>query len=169
MSKTKTMALAGLLVALLLVSVTQARAETVKYKLTAYGTKSEAIPVGDVEGHYIGVYEGRGLALFENGEVATYLIRCTWDYIKGQGTNQGYVQLTYEDGSTTVAKFQGAGTKVEGRTLYKSKGEYIKGTGRFKGIQGHYSYSGKRITPYSKETKGDTYAEVTATYTLPSK
>jgi hypothetical protein len=101
--------------------------------------------------------------------VATYLIRCTWDYINWQGTNQGYVQYTYEDGSTTVAKFQGALTRVEGRTLLKSKGEYIKGTGRFKGIQGHYSYSGKSITPYSKETKGDTYAEVTATYTLPSE
>jgi hypothetical protein len=49
------------------------------------------------------------------------------------------------------------------------KGEYIKGTGRFQGIKGSSTFSGKYITPYGKETKGDVVMDVTGTYTLPSK
>jgi len=53
--------------------------------------------------------------------------------------------------------------------LIKGEGKYTKGTGRFKGIKGTISFTGRYITPYSKETKGDMYIEVTSTYTLPSQ
>ena len=99
--------LAGILVigAWLLVSVTQAAAETVKkWRTTAYITKVEVIPIVDVEGHMVGIYERRGVAISEDGEVAAHLSRGAFDYIKGQGSDQGYSQLTFKDGSTTVIK-----------------------------------------------------------------
>jgi hypothetical protein len=156
-----------------LVSATPAGAETVKFKLSTYLVKLEWSPVGDAEGHVIGFFSRRGLAFIENGEVATYSNRGTFDYTKGEGSYEGYSKLTYEDGSTTVQKFKGTATKIEG-TKYKSSkgtGEYIKGTGRFEGIKGTVSFAGKNIMPYSKEkgTCGDSYYDVTGKYTLPSK
>ena len=40
----------------------QVTAETVNQKVTSYVVKMEAIPVPDVEGHFTGIYERRGLA-----------------------------------------------------------------------------------------------------------
>ena len=156
----------------LLMPVTQAAAETVKkYKVTSYLTKVEVIPIVDVKGHIVGIYERRGVAIFEDGEVAAYLTRGTFDYIKGQGSHQGYSQLTFKDGSTNMVKYQGTTTIAPGEKLasIKGKGEYIKGTGRFKGIKGSVSYSGKLVTPLSKETKGDLVVDIIGTYTLPSQ
>ena len=160
-----------LIAASLHVPATQALAEDVKYKLTCYLTKVEAIPVGDVEGHFILVYERRGVAIFEDGECAAYLTRGTADLTKHQGPIEGYCQLTYKDGSTTIAKHEGNMSISPGEKLpsLKGKGEWVRGTGKFEGIKGNFSYSGKYITPYSKETKGDVYFEVTGSYTLPSK
>jgi hypothetical protein len=166
--------LVGILVisAWLLASVTQAGEKIVKKaKVTSYVIKVEVIPVPDVEGHIVGLYERRGVSVSEDGEVAAYHARGTFDFIKYQGPFQGYCQLTYKDGSTTISKYQGTMTLTPGEKLptYTGKGEYIKGTGRFQGIKGNVSFSGKYITPYRKETKGDVVMDVTRTYTLPSK
>jgi hypothetical protein len=166
---------ATIVASVLLVTVsffaTQALAEDVKFRVTCYLTKVEAIPVGDVEGHVILVYERRGVAILENGECAAYLTRGTADLTKHQGPFQGYCQLTYKDGSTTISKHESTMSISPGEKLpsLKGKGEWIKGTGKFQGIRGSFSFTGKYITPYSKETKGDVYIELTGTYTLPSK
>ena len=168
-------ALIGALViaAWFLVSVTQAMAETktVKYKATSYVTKAEFMPVFDEKGHVIGMLERRGVAVFETGEVAAYLMRATFDLIKRQGPVQGYSQVTYKDGSTTVYKWQSnLSLPPEWKLGFvEGKGEYIIGTGRFKGIKGTVSWTGRYITLPGKETKGDMYKEVTSTYTLPSQ
>jgi len=151
---------------------TQAGAETVKkLRVTSYITKMEVLPILDVEGHVVLIYERRGVAVFEDGETAAYLTRGTADFIKGNGPFQGYSQLTYKDGATTTVKYQGNLTTPAGEKLavYSGKGEYIKGTGRFDGIKGSVSFSAKYVTPLTKETKGDVVMEVTQTYTLPSK
>ena len=166
---------ATIVASVLLVTVsffaTQAVAKDVKFSVTCYFTKVEAMPVGDVEGHFISVYEQRGVAIFENGECAAVLIRGTGDVTKGHGTFQSYSQLTYKDGSKTISKAEAnvAISPGEKQPSLKGKGEWIKGTGKFQGIRGGFTFSGKYITPYSKETKGDSYFEVTGTYTLPSK
>ena len=149
----------------------QAKAETVKWRITSYFIKMEAIPVPDVEGHFVGMYERRGLATFEDGEVRSYHTRGTFDSIKGQGPFQGYTTLTAKDGSETMVKYEGALTMPPGEKLatLSGKGEYIKGTGRFQGIKGEVSFSGKYITPYGKDTKGDQVVNATGTYTLPSQ
>jgi len=163
-----------ILIALLIaMPVTQVVAETVKKaKITSYITKTEAIPFPDVKGHIVGVVEKRGVAVFEDGEVAAYHGQFRFDYIKQQGGSfQGYVQLTFKDGSTTLAKVQGTQTLTPGEKLptVAGKSEYIKGTGRFQGIKGNVSFIGKSITPYGGETKGDMVMDLTSTYTLPSK
>jgi len=161
-----------LIAALILVPATPARAETVKFKYTTQITKMEYVPLLDVKGHIVYVYERRGVAIFEN-EVAAVTITGTGEFTKGEGSIMGYTQIIYEDGSTTLAKF--TGTKVfapDGKLrVYKEmKGEYVNGTGRFEGIKGNLSLSGREITSYTKdETKQDNWIEVTATYTLPKK
>jgi hypothetical protein len=151
------------------VSITDAVAKTVKYKITSYIVKAEHILVPDTEKHAIGIYERRGVAIYENGETAAYHSRGTFDFVKGSGPFQGYTNLKYKDGSTTIIKYQGKMTmnpSSKSRTL-TGKGEYIKGTGRFEGIKGNVSFSGKYITPYTADkTKGDTVFDNTATYSI---
>ena len=166
----------GILVimAWLLGSVTQTLAETKKYRLVAQFSKVEFMPVGDVEGHFLGVLEFRGL-VFVDGEVGVCVGWTQVDLIKGIGPAQGYYKVTYEDGSTTTTKHHfTAKIAPDGKTgLYEDgKGEFMMGTGRFAGIKGTDSYTGKRFLPISaglKEARGDFICEGTMTYTLPSK
>ena len=165
----KIIALTALLMALLLMSLTQARAETVEEKgrIAYHITKAEASQVGDVPGHVVGVAEARGLSFIENGKIATYFAVFTFDYTKGSGTHETYGIATYEDGSTTVTKGQGTTTAAEGGkySLFKGTFEYISGSGRFEGIKGSGDYSGKRVT--SLAAGADCYTDYTGTYTLP--
>jgi len=158
--------------ALLLVPATQARAKSEKVEGRAITqiTKIHVINVGDVDGHVIGVFERRGLG-FINGEVPTYLNRGMFNYTKGKGTAEGYVTYTYEDGSTTVAKWEGtvAPTKDK-RSAGKGTYSYIGGSGRFEGIKGGGSWTSMRYTPLTKEeTKSDVIVNFTGTRTMPKK
>lgn len=166
--------LIGILVisAWVLGSFIQAGAETLRIKVSSYSTQVEVIQVGDMEGHIIMPHTRRGLAFFENGDVATYTCWAMGDLIKGKGTADGYTMFTFEDGSTIVYKFKGIWEPgPRGFPVGKGTGEFTKGTGRYEGIKGGLTWSGKFYTGYSKEkgTLGDSVLEVTATYTLPQK
>ena len=158
--------------ALLLVPATQARAKSEKVEGRSFTqiTRIHVIKVGDVDGHVIGVFERRGLGSV-NGEVAKYLNRGMFDYIKGKGTAEGYTTYTFEDGSTTVAKFQGTVTPTKDkRSTAKGTYSYIGGSGRFEGIKGGGSWTVMRYTPYTaEETKGDVIVNFTGTRTMPKK
>jgi len=158
--------------ALLLMPATQAEAKTVKYKIIAPLTRVEWIAVPDVERHSVALYERRGVVIYENGETAAYHTRGTADNIKGLGSFHGYSDIVLKDGSTQIFEYTGTTTLAPGekqRTM-KGEGKYIKGTGRFEGIQGLTSFIGKYVTPYTKDTtKGDAVIDVTTTYTMPKK
>ena len=161
-----------LIAALLLLPTTQAEAKTVKLRIFSYITKVELIAVPDVEGHVVLVYERRGVAIFDNGETAAYHTRGTADSIKGQGSYHGYSNFLYKDGSTTMSEYTGKMTLAPGEKLpsLKGEGKYIKGTGRFEGIKGEASFTGKYVAPYTKDkTKGENVVDVTGNYTLPKK
>ena len=133
---------------------------------------NEVIPIADVEGHVIAAGIRRGLAFFENGDVATYTNWGTADLIKGRGSNNGYTMFTFEDGSTIFYAVKGIyepGPKGFG--VGKGMGEFTRGTGKYEGITGSLTWSSKFYTNYSKEkgTFGDFSLEITATYTLPQK
>ena len=153
-------------------SFIQAAAETSNIKVTSYSTQVEIIQVGDIEGHILMPHTRRGLAFFENGDVATYTCWATADLIKGKGTADGYTMLAFEDGSTIVYKFKAIWEPgPRGFAVGKGTGEFTKGTGRYEGIKGDLTWSGKYYTSYSKEkgTLGDSVIEAKATYALPRK
>ncbi len=168
MTKSKKMALTGLLVALLLVSVTQARAATMKFRTVFFHTRVETSEVGDVEGHNLHLGESTGLASLETGEVAVFKARWFADYTKGAGTVPvAYFRLTFEDGSTI--DFKGLYTarpdpKGEG-TLFEGTEEAYQGSGRYAGIKGTGTSTGRRVVPLGAQAQ--CYWDYVLTYTLP--
>jgi hypothetical protein len=150
--------------------VTRADAETVKGKMIQYVTKMDMVPIPDVENHFSVLAERRGVVIMEDGETAAFHSSYTMDSIIGQGGSfKGYTTATFADGSTQVTKWEGTGTGEKLPSI-KGTGEYIKGTGRFEGIKGTLTFTGKSITPYTKdETKGDKIFEGTSVYTVPKK
>ena len=156
---------------LMLVHAAQAGEKNMTYKIASYITKMEVFQIPNMKGHIIGVMERRGVAIHKNWETAAYHSHLTFDSLKGQKASfSGYANLIFADGSTTISKFTGTAPELKGKKIIKGTGEYIKGTGRFEGIKGKLSFSGKYITPYTKDTtKGDMVLEVTSTYSLPKK
>jgi len=148
-----------------------AGAETMKGRIVFHYVKVEVIQVGDVAGHVIGVAEARGLYFDDiKKEVGTYSNRVMFDYINGSGTHWGYDLRTYEDGSTMVTKFEGTTMAGEGGiSSFKGTGSFIKGTGRYEGIQGGTSYAGKRLAPLTPGGPADCYADFTGSYTVPGR
>lgn len=142
-----------------------------KYYAQIYGfflIKAEFNPFPDVEGHIIGFYERRGVAIFENGETGAYHTTGTFDYIKGNGEFNGYSTITYKDGSTTTSKYTGSMVrKPDQLPTYSGRGEFTKGTGKCAGIKGNITYDAVYVTPYDKETKGDALIKAKGSYTLP--
>jgi hypothetical protein len=157
----------------LLVVVTQAGAETMKAKSSNNMVKMEAVPIGDVPAHHIGVGIRDGLAFFEGGEVSALKTFLTWDLIgrKG-GLVQGYSLFTFVDGSTiNTTVRQEYEPDPEGRFTWNIKftGQIVKGTGRFEGIKGTLSGTGKRFKTEKGELMGKQAQDWTFIYTLPPK
>jgi hypothetical protein len=129
--------------------------------------KAEAVEIGDVPGHVLGVAEARGLAFPDNGEVAAYAVKVTFDYVNGTGPHRGYATATFEDGAMVAYRFEGTTEEVGGgkTSEFEGKYTYLKGTGRFEGIQGGGSYTGRRLTPLTEGA--DCYSDGIGSYTLP--
>jgi hypothetical protein len=156
---------------LFLPSITSA--ETRKFRKYNYLTKMHVIPIEFAKAPANAIMERRGVAVFEDGEVATYLMRGSAKLTPKGGTAEGFSQFTFNDGSTSVVKWQAQLSKKEGEKLrtITAKGKYVSGTGRLKGIQGSVTFTGKYVTPYSKEkgTLGDLVGDGISNYTLPAK
>ena len=154
-----------------LLMVFPAGAETLKFRVFNYYTKMEVIPVGFANAPANAVMEKRGLANFEDGEVAIFLGRGAFKVTPQGGAGSGFTQLTFNDGATLVYDWEIKAVKSEETQLNiaKGTGKIIQGTGRFAGIQGEIAINGQGVTPFNDETKGDAYFDVTAKYSLPSK
>jgi hypothetical protein len=149
-------------------SAIQAGAETLNYKFYLYTSKVESAPVGDVEGHNLGLLWRGGFFQFENGEVAGASTVVAYDFIGQSGTFYEYITITFKDNSTIILKIQGGMGKGHEAP---ATGEIVKGTGRFEGIKG--SRTLKSPPSFLPLVKGEAlrkeYGEGTMTYTLPSK
>lgn len=153
--------------------ITQAGAQstTTKFKMVSHMTKVEIVPAGDEKGHVLGIVVRGGVALFENGEVATVTAVLPLDGIVGKtGTFDTYTTTLFSDGSTWVTKTKGTIERSpDGKSAFtKQTGEFVKGTGKYEGIKGTFTLTGTQYGP-SEVGKGDWIGEGTATYTLPSK
>ena len=154
----------------ILASAIQSGAETMKCRNAGTATKNETIPVGDEEGHVLGLQIAEGLAFFENGEIAKMRSHAVYDTIPGKGGQAiTYHIYTFEDGSTIVIRNQQLLVPdTSGKVSSKTTGELIKGTGRFEGIKGTTSSTGRNFRGSKGEATRGTN-DVTFTYTLPSK
>ena len=159
----------GLLVAIfLLIPFSQAVAATMKFRTVMFHKNAQVIKVSDIEGHIMAVAELTGLASLDTGEMAVATVSAFADYIKGNGTAQGYIRLSFEDGSTIDYKYLHTTEALpDGKTsLFKSKSvEITQGTGKYAGIQGEGSFTGKRIAPFG--TGAQLFLDTTLTYRLP--
>jgi len=150
-------------------SVPQAGAETLKCKMVITRTVDKSVPVSDQEGHVLGAQVLEGLSLFDNGEVAKTRIEAVYDQGGATMQSMGYNMWTFEDGSTIMGRFQRTAVPDKsGTQAAKASTELIKGTGRFAGIKGTSSSTGKNFLP-GKDEAMRVYNEVTFTYTLPGK
>ena len=152
-------------------SAIQAGAETMSYKSYSYVLKAEDVPIGDVDGHTVGLSIRKAFYVFESGEVATTNSVATRDLIKGTGPSVQYTTITFADGSTIIIKSQGmgGGTASSPQASGGLTSEIIKGTGRFDGIKGTQS-TRIRFLPVEKGEGGPKgIGEGVISYTLPSK
>lgn len=144
-------------------------AETLEWRTGFTLHKVEPLEVGDTPGHVIGVGESRGMAFFAGGETAIAVNRFTFDYTGNNGPYRAYLLLTFEDGSTITARMEGsAAADSNGKvTLFKGSQSFLRGTGRFAGIRGGGSHTGKRFTPL--DSGAGLYFDFTADYSLASR
>jgi hypothetical protein len=162
----------GILVisAWVLASFAQAGAETMKCRSVETQIKNEQIAVNDEPRHVLGMQITEGLAVFENGEIAKRRCRGIYDTIAEKGGQWIiYSIFTFEDGSTIVLKFQRLRVTDQGGNLTTTDtSDLIKGTGRFEGIKGTISATGKTF-PGSEGDAAKFISDITFTYTLPPK
>ena len=121
-----------------------------------YSPTTHTLKVPDMEDHVILAYEGKGITFEEKwGACLTYEIG-TVNLIKGEGTCQGFTQYSFPDGSTFTQKWEGKiGARSEGTWTF------IKGTGKFNGIQGKGTWKAYMMSPERW------YSDGVGEYTLP--
>ena len=148
----------------------QAGAETMKCKHFGTAIKDERIPVSDEEGHQLGLQIMEGLGICEDKEVIKVRYHAIFDNVPGKGTQAiGYTFYTFEDGSTIVLRFQRSVVWAQsGIGSATTTIDLIKGTGRFEGIKGTASSTGKNF-PQTQTEPARAFSDAILTYTLPTK
>jgi hypothetical protein len=137
----------------------------VTYRQVYYVTTIHTLKAPDVEGHAITLFEAKGITFSEKwGSALTSMINSS-DLIKGAGTFQGYTHSTFPDGSTITSKFEGkstaTGATLTGMATTEATWTYVKGTGKFQGIQGRGTSKSYVLGP------GQYYSDAEGEYTLP--
>jgi hypothetical protein len=144
-----------------------AQERSTSWREVLYVTVSETAQASGAPGHVVGIWAMNGLALFDDGEVATMASARTLDVVRGLGAYVGYAVYTFEDDSTKTARLEvriteslpGGGNRQHGTFAYTN------GSGRFAGIDGGGTFSGRQYRP--TEAGGDLLIEADARYTLP--
>ena len=152
-------------------SAIQARAETMNYRSYSYVLKVEDVPVGDVEGHTVGLVMRNAFYVFESGEVATTNSVATRDLVNGVGSTVQYTTINFTDGSTIIIRSQGrgSGTATAAQASGELTSEILKGTGRFEGIKGTQTAKIRYLPVEKGEGAPKGIGEGIITYTLPTK
>lgn len=142
-----------------------------KYKIINYFSKNEVKPVGDpAEGRGTAIQTRRGLCLFPKNEVGVYASSGEAEWTKGKGTYSGESTCTFADGSSFSTKYSGKFDPLPGGlAVLQGKGEYVAGTGRYQGIKGSSTHTGRSYTPGAADSGSDQVIDLVGKYTLPRK
>ncbi len=146
-------------------------AETLKIEVSNVVTKMEQFPVENVEGTGLFFMVRDGMFALENGELGSMEAVVTGERTKGKGGSfSGYIEYIFGDGSTIVGTLQpgtfGADPEKKFAGLQKASGQLIIGSGRFKGIKGTQTMTGKLLKPIKGDLGSKAYNEFILTYTL---
>lgn len=156
-----------LMTAWIVCHVSSAEAATLKGKVTNYSTKLEYVQAGDVPGHVVGLEEREGKVAFADGQTADYGMVSTFDFTVGKGgICNGYTTMTFKDGSFIRFKWKSdVGMGPDKLPTSKGTGTIYAGGGRYKGIKGTVSFSGKRTKPTPEDPKREMVVDVEMDYT----
>ena len=133
-----------------LAHLSPADAETMKWRERFRNTQVHSVPVGDAKDHVIGLGQQRGIALFGGGEGARILVKFTFDGTGETTTYQGYGLYVFKDGSRFYLRFQGGGSTP---TEHEGTLSLLRGTGRFKGVEGSGTWTAAPVPPLSFGTR----------------
>ncbi len=153
-------------------SAIQAGSEMLKLQDSNVVTTSQQFPIGNVEGASITFFVRDGLFVSENGELGSTKTIVASQWIPGKSTLffLGHIMYICGDGSTIVGTLQPGSSSPdpEGKVgkIQKASGELTFGSGRFKGIKGSQSMTGRILKPGKGEISGKAYNEFILTYTL---
>jgi hypothetical protein len=150
-------------------SAIQAGAETMNFKFFSHVTRTEVLPVGDTEGHNVGIEVREGAVIFASGELAWMKAINSFDFVKRAGTFDQYYTVTFQDGSKITCHNKGTAEPTPAGAPPSSKwaGEIINGMGRFQGIKGTAAAAIKFLPREKDELGGKALGEATFNYTLP--
>ena len=159
----------GLLLLLLLpTTAVDAQEEKLSWRAVTHNKEVQAIKVGDVDGHVMGVAKFSGLAFFDDGEVGGTGYTVSFDYTGGSGPFNGHATLAFKDGSKIWLRFEGNSIRGEdGVTRFE--GEYTPtfGEGTYEGVKGTGEFKGQRVS--LMEGGGETYYDASLSLVLPPR
>jgi len=145
-------------------------AETLKLQVSNVITKVELLPLDNIEGTVLLPLVRDGTFVLETGELGSMkFIGTAYNMVGKGGSFSGYLVYIFGDGSTIVTSLAGTfWADPEGKLagLQKGSGELINGAGRFKGIKGTLTLTGKLLKTIKGEIASKNYNEVILDYTL---
>ncbi|MDX1642357.1 MAG: hypothetical protein R3220_11705 [Balneolaceae bacterium] len=147
-------------------SKTQAQTLTGRAVIHLVPDNTRMIQVPEMAGHSFILAHFKGLAFFENGEIAEVMGVETIHSPKGSGSYVGYEVLTFSDGSTIMSQVEGTNKPAkEGKYVqFEATITYLHGTGRFEGIRGSGDLNGRNYVA----TGAGGYYDFEGTYSVPS-
>ncbi len=151
---------------------TPARADTLRCRAIGHVRSVERVPVGDMEGHHVQAMVRIGGFTCDTGEAGNFTNVSTARVVPGGAEAQGYTLWEFEDGSGFLMKFQqdyAAPTAGQAQYASQAKGELVSGMGKFKGITGTATYTGKSLKLIKGELGNRSINDFTFTFTLPGK
>jgi hypothetical protein len=145
-------------------------AETLKLQVPNVVTKVEPFPVENIQGTVLLPMVRDGLFVLENGELGSMkFVGTAYATVGKGGSFSGYIEYIFGDGSTIVGAIAGTfWPDPEGKLagFQKGSGELINGVGRFKGIKGTLTMTGKLLQLIKGEIASKVYNEIILDYTL---
>ncbi len=127
--------------------------DKVKGRVTSYTVKWQPLDVPGEEGHFVGVFENKGIVTIFEGtykgakpDGAAIWTVCMMDFnpATGAGAIQGYDEVTDKDGNKRYYAWQG---KPAGEGVWEGEYWAVRGTGACEGIKEEGTWRSYSVAP----------------------